>query len=138
MRAAALRRFLAAILCVGMAGALVELWLLDHVEDAAQWIPIALLSAALVLLIATLARPARGAVLLWRALMVLFVAAGLVGMWLHFSANLEFQLEVDPSLAGADLFWKAVRAKAPPALAPGVMVQLGLLGMAYSLVKMEE
>jgi hypothetical protein len=30
------------------------------------------------------------------------------------------------------LFVKVVTAKAPPALAPGVMVQLGLLGLVYT------
>ena len=30
------------------------------------------------------------------------------------------------------LFWKAMAAKTPPALAPGAMTQLGLLGLAYA------
>jgi hypothetical protein len=30
------------------------------------------------------------------------------------------------------LFWQAIRAKTPPLLAPGAMVQLGLLGLAYT------
>ena len=36
------------------------------------------------------------------------------------------------SLAGMALFWAAIGAKAPPLLAPGSMVQLGLLGLAYT------
>jgi hypothetical protein len=39
---------------------------------------------------------------------------------------------MDPSLSGWPLFVKVVTAKAPPALAPGVMVQLGLLGLVYT------
>jgi hypothetical protein len=136
--ASALRRFLAAILFLGMAGLLAELWLLGHVEDFNQLIPVGLLAAGLALLGWIVARPTRGGVMLWRALMALFVVAGLTGSLLHFRANLEFQLEVDPSLSGSDLFWKAAYAKSPPALAPGVMVQLGLIGLALTLVRVEE
>ena len=67
-----------------------------------------------------------------RALMSLFVLAGLLGVALHFQSTLEFQQEIDPSLRGFDLVMKALRAKAPPALAPGVMVQLGLIGLALT------
>ena len=64
--------------------------------------------------------------------MAFFLLAGIVGMALHFQANLEFQTELDPSASGFPLWLKAARAKAPPALAPGVMVQLGLLGLVYT------
>ena len=45
--------------------------------------------------------------------------------------RLDFQLEANPDLAGWALIKKLLRAKAPPALAPGVLVQLGLLGSIY-------
>ena len=64
--------------------------------------------------------------------MALFVASGFVGVALHFEGNAEFQREIDPSINGLDLFWKVMRAKAPPALAPGAMVELGLLGLVYA------
>jgi hypothetical protein len=64
--------------------------------------------------------------------MVLFVVAGALGIYYHYAANVEFQREVDPSLVGTALFWKAMAAKAPPALAPGSMAQLGLIGLAYT------
>jgi len=51
---------------------------------------------------------------------------------LHYRGSMEFQLEVNPELAGLELFLKVVRAKAPPALGPGAMIQLGLLGLAYA------
>jgi hypothetical protein len=51
---------------------------------------------------------------------------------LHYRANVEFQREVDPSIAGRALLVKAMKAKAPPALAPGTMTQLGLIGLAYA------
>ncbi len=59
-------------------------------------------------------------------------APGIIGITLHYQANAEFQREIDPALGGLALFWKVVEATAPPALAPGVMVQLGLLGLVYT------
>jgi hypothetical protein len=53
-------------------------------------------------------------------------------MYFHYIANVEFQREVDPSIGGTALFWKAMGAKTPPALAPGSMLQLGLIGLAYA------
>ena len=67
-----------------------------------------------------------------RILMVLFVAAGFIGIVLHYLGNREFQLEMDPEAAGWPLFWKVVTAKSPPALAPASMVMMGLLGLIYT------
>jgi hypothetical protein len=122
---------LGGILLLGMAGSLTELLLLEHDEDFNQWIPIVLLASGLLWLVNTHLRPTLGSVRLWQVLMALFIVAGVTGSALHFRANLEFQREVDPSLKGTALFWKAARAKSPPALAPGVMVQMGLIGLAY-------
>jgi hypothetical protein len=55
-----------------------------------------------------------------------------VGTYLHFQVNMEFQLEMDPALSGLALYRKAILAKTPPALAPGAMIQLGLIGLAYT------
>jgi hypothetical protein len=77
-------------------------------------------------------RPSRIAFRVFHAMMVLLIAAAGVGLVLHYRANVEFQLEIDPSLARRPLFWKVMAAKAPPALAPGILAQLGLVGLAYS------
>jgi hypothetical protein len=53
-------------------------------------------------------------------------------MYLHLQANMEFQLELDATLSGWSLLKKSIVAKAPPALAPGAMMQLGLIGLAYT------
>ena len=70
--------------------------------------------------------------LVLRALMLLFLAAGATGIYLHYAANVEFQRETDPNLSGRALLWSVLQAKVPPALAPGVMVQLALVGLAYT------
>ena len=73
----------------------------------------------------------RMAVLEIRALRVLgvaFLATGVLGLILHFKGNVEFELELHPSMGGFELVWEGLRG-AFPALAPGAMAQLGLLGL---------
>ncbi len=62
--------------------------------------------------------------------MLLLMLSGASGSVLHFRANMEFKREMDPSLSGMALFSSVLQAKAPPALAPGNMALLGLLGFA--------
>jgi hypothetical protein len=128
----ALRRFLCAILLLGMGGTAVELLLLTHFDGAIQLIPLALLAAGLVAVVSHAVRQTSVTARAVRTTMAAFVAAGIAGLYFHYRANVEFQLEGNPSLAGRALLMKALEAKAPPALAPGVMVQLGLLGLAYT------
>jgi len=60
---------------------------------------------------------------------VVLMIAGAVGAGLHYRANMEFQLEMDPSLGGFALVEKILHAKAPPSLAPGNMALVGLIGL---------
>ena len=120
-----------ALLVVAMIGTMVDLMLLEHHEDAWQIVPLALLAAGVLAAAATLTGRA-GAVLLFRIVMALVIASGIIGLGLHYLGNTEFQKEMDPSLAGWPLFVKAMTAKAPPALAPASMVQMGVLGLLYT------
>ena len=129
---AVVRRWLLALLVLGLAGTLVDLLLMAHYEDAKQWIPLAIVAPTLVVLGRQAARPSRRSTQALRLAMALVVVTGVTGVALHYHGAKEFQVEVDPSLAGMSLFWKVIRAKAPPALAPGAMVGLGLLGFAYA------
>ena len=126
------RRILMAILMLGVAGISVELWLLDHVEDAYQLIPMGLNAAAVLVAALVAMRPSMATLRLFQAVMLLMMVSGAAGVWLHYQVNTEFQLEMDPQLSGLALFRKSIVAKAPPALAPGAMVQLGLIGLAYT------
>ena len=125
-----LRRILLALVLLGIVGLIIELFLLEHTESALQWIPFGALAAGLAATAAVAARPARGTVLSFRVVMAIFVLAGVLGLVLHFRGNVEFELEREP-LHGWTLFWEAIRG-ATPALAPGAMAQLGLLGLVYS------
>jgi hypothetical protein len=127
-----IRRVLLAILLIGMLGTTIELLLLKHDEEATQLVPLVLLGLGFATVAWHAARPTMASLMTMQILMVLFVASGLIGMVLHYQANVEFQREMDKSLSGMPLFWKVMAAKAPPALAPGAMSQLGLIGLVYS------
>jgi len=127
-----LRQFLLALLAFGLAGLGVELVLLEHYEDVWQLTPLVLITANLAVLLWQAVKPGWPAVQSLRVLMVAMLAAGAVGIFLHYRANMEFQLEMSPGLSGLELFLKTIRAKVPPPLAPGAMAQLGLLGLLYT------
>jgi hypothetical protein len=127
-----IRWLILAVLVVGMGGTLIELVLLAHYEDATQLIPLALIVFALAVVAWHVARPSPGNVRALQGAMALFLLAGVAGIGFHFQGAAAFQLEIDPSQGRWDLFRKVVRAHAPPLLAPGVMLQLGLIGLIYS------
>lgn len=128
----ALRRVLLGILLLGMAGTTTELLLLQHDEDATQLIPLVLLGGGYAAVAWNALKRTRWSVTVLQIVMVLFVASGLLGVYFHYTANVEFQLEIEPELAGSKLLWAVLQAKTPPALAPGVMALLGLIGLAYA------
>ena len=129
--AVVLRHLLLGIVVLGAVGLEVELLLLEHYESAWQFTPLVLLGVVLVSAALVWRRPSPSSVRFFQALMVLCVAAGAVGVFLHYSGNVEFELEREPLLRGLSLFWEAARG-ATPALAPGAMAQLGLLGLVYT------
>lgn len=126
-----LRRILLALVLVGAVGLLVELALLEHFDSVTQSIPLALLVMVVGAVVGVRAWRGPRAVHFFQAVMALCVVAGAVGILLHYRGNVEFELERDGSLGGLRLFWEAIRG-ATPALAPGALSQLGLLGLAYT------
>lgn len=123
-----LRRALAALVALGSAGLLAELLLLEHWDDPWQLAPLALLALGLPLTMVVMRRPGPRVLGLFRALMAIHLVAGAVGVLLHYRGNAEFEREREPSIGGRRLFWEAARG-ATPALAPGALAQLGLLGL---------
>ena len=126
-----LRQMLLALVFLGAAGLLVELGLLEHFDSVTQWIPLALLVVVLGATGAVYVRRGPGTVRFFQGVMALCVVTGVIGVWLHYRGNVEFELERDGSLGGLRLFWEAIRG-ATPALAPGALSQLGLVGLAYT------
>ena len=128
---AILRRGILLIFVLGTVGLGTELLLLDHFEEWRQQVPLVLLTLGLVLLAIRLFY--RGAIILrlFRLTMLAFVLGGMVGLWFHLSSNMEFELEMYPTMSGLELLFKALSG-AMPALAPGALVQLGLIGFLYT------
>ena len=127
-----LRQWLAGVLALGLAGTAVELLLLEHYEDPWQLVPLLLIVLALGILIWHVARPCTASVRALQVTMASFLLASVAGVWLHFRGAAEFQIEIDPAMSKWNLVKNVMRAKAPPVLAPGVMLQLGLIGLAYT------
>ena len=139
-----LRRLLLGLLVLGLVGTAAELVLMGHDEDVWQLIPLVVIAMAVLASGALLwgqtgVRPASdggqtprarsSTVRFFRLSMLLLILSGVLGAVLHYRANMEFKLEMDPSLTGFALFSSVVRAKAPPALAPATLALLGLLGL---------
>ncbi len=126
-----LRRWILVILVLGLLGTVTELVLLEHYEQPLQFVPLVLIVAAVGALWWELRRRDGASRRAIQIVMVLFVLAGFVGFAAHFYGSAEYQLELDPDMSNWELLEKVLRAKAPPLLAPGMMLQLGLLGLAY-------
>jgi len=126
-----LRKFLLALIFLGMGGLSAELLLIEHTESFTQWIPLGCLGAGLATTLAFALRPARATLKVFRIVMVAFAVAGALGVYYHYAGNVEFALERSSELRGFGLIWEALTG-ATPALAPGALAQIGLLGLVYA------
>ena len=124
-----LRGLMLGLVAFGLLGLATELTFLEHYEETLMVIPFAAIVTAMGAVSWLAVRPSAMAVRVARIVMVLFVAVGALGVVLHYRGSLEFQIDMDPTATAAQLFWKVMHMKAPPTLAPGAMVQLGLLGL---------
>jgi hypothetical protein len=128
---ASLRQLILALVFLGIVGLEIELALLRHADSAAKWIPHIALFLGLIVTTVAYFRPRRGVLKLFQIVMALYLLVGALGVYFHLRGNIEFALERDPALSGLRLLWKALRG-ASPALAPGALAQLGLLGLLYT------
>ena len=126
-----LRAYLLITLAIGILGTGVELLLLGHFESVTQNIPLILLLLGAIVVVWHAVRPSGVTVRAVQMVMALFLASGALGVVLHLRGNAEFLLEVTPSLAGLELFRKTMTG-ATPALAPGSMALLGLVGFMHA------
>jgi len=121
-----------AVLVLGLIGTAIELLSLGHNEEFLQLVPLILIGAGLIAVGWHVLSSTSSSLRAMRIVMAAFTAAGALGVALHYKVSVEFQKEVDPNTHGFELFMKVMQSKAPPALAPGLMTQLGLLGLAYT------
>ena len=127
-----LRLWIVGIIALGLIGTMTELVLLEHDEKALQYVPLALMVLGAATLAWHAAAKSTASLRALQIVMGLFVLSGFAGMAAHFNGSMEYQLELNPDLDMAELLDKIIHAKAPPLLAPGMMIQMGLLGLAYA------
>ena len=128
---ALLRGWVLGILLIGLLGTVTELVLLGHYEEPLQFVPLVLIAVALLTIWWEFSRHDLASRRAMQIVMTLFVVAGFLGFAAHFYGSAQYQLELNPEMDAWELLEKILRAKAPPLLAPGMMLQLGLLGLAY-------
>jgi hypothetical protein len=126
-----LRLFAAWLFLFGAAGTLAELALIPHTESTTQWLPLAAVAVGSVAMLWALARPGTASLRGVQVTGGLIAVVGALGVWYHYRGNEAFELEMDPDGAGWSLVWETLTG-ATPALAPGLMIQLGLLGVAFT------
>ena len=119
------------ILVLGIVGTGTELLLIEHFEDRIQLVPLALFALALVALTWHGLSKGAASVRALQLVMALFVVGGGVGVYLHYTGNVEFELEMYPDRAGFELLRESMTG-ATPVLAPGTMALLGLIGLVYT------
>ena len=126
-----LRNLTLLIFTVGAMGSMFDLMLLGHFENIRQWPPLFLLPAGLVMLAWQRTQRGHCSTRSFQGVMALFIVSGVVGVWFHCNSNAKLELQMHPSMDG----WRVVRESLlgpAPVLAPGTMVQLGLLGLTYT------
>ena len=134
---AVVRRGLLAILVLGLVGTEIELFLLKHTEGFWQIAPLALIGAGIVVTIWCALTESAASLRTLDVVMAAFILSGAVGVLLHYQGNVEWERERTPGVGGSSLVRQALMG-ATPTLAPGTMLQLGLVGLLYGYVRRRE
>lgn len=134
IRPSYLPRLLLATFFIGLLGTTTELFFLEHYEDVKQLIPLVVAVLGFAIGGWYGLRPSRESAAAFRALLGLFVISGVTGVFLHYRGNVEFEVERDSTLRGLALVWESLRG-ATPALAPGTMIFLALVGFAAMVAR---
>ena len=131
------RRSLLAILVIGLIGTEIELFLLKHTDGFWQIVPLGLVGAGIVVVAWCAFTDNSASLRVLDVVMIAFIASGAAGVVLHFKGNIEWERERTPGISGSPLVRQALMG-ATPTLAPGTMLQLGLVGLIYSYVRRRE
>lgn len=129
-----MRKFILATFLVTSLGAGFELFLLEHMEDFWQIVPLVLIGISAVMILWMHVGAPDLVEKIFTALMLLSIISGFVGVFLHLKGNIEFEQEMYPAMEGFELMWKSLKG-ATPSLAPGTMMAIGMIGMLYTRSK---
>ena len=127
------KKVIIAALLFMLLGTALELYLLDHYEDALQLIPLLCIGISILIMFLLFFQRTAFLIRLFKFVMGLTALSGFYGAFLHLQANYEFEQEMTPTASGWELFWESLSG-ALPALAPGSMIVLALLGYSYVLL----
>lgn len=128
------RTLRAALLSLAALGVLItpfELLILGHIRNREQLIPFALLAMATAAIVLVLLRPNALTLRWFQVAMVLVTLGSLVGVFEHVKSNLLISVHLF-HLSGIAALWDAAVNGKAPLLAPGILAQVGLLGLAYT------
>ena len=125
------RKILLVVIVASLIGTESELILLGHFAHVLQLVPVGLIAVGLGALIwFVFSHNAKG-LRVFHATMFLCVFSGFLGIVLHLAFDVATVAEKNHGLQGFDLLWAALKSVAPP-IAPGAMIQIGLVGLAYT------
>lgn len=114
-----------------------ELYLLGHYEDIQQLIPILCIGVSLILVVVLFFRRTDLTIGLFKIVLAISALSGVYGAFLHLRANFEFEQEMKPTAGNWDLILDSLSG-ALPALAPGSMIALALIGYIYLLILIKQ
>lgn len=126
-----LRRFLLGVVAVILLVTVFELILLDHTEEPLQWIPFIVSGLGFLAVVGAWIAPGLTTIRILRWVMIAVALSSLVGVYLHFSGNLAFTREINPSFTFSQSIWPAMKGSFP-LLAPGILFLAGILGLAVT------
>jgi hypothetical protein len=90
------RLWIVGIIVLGLIGTMTELILLEHDEQALQFVPLVLMVLGAVTLAWYAAAKSTASLRALQIVMGLFVLSGFAGMVAHFNGSMEYQLELNP------------------------------------------
>ena len=126
-----IRRVLLVTLGIGLAGTVAELFLLKHTDGFWQLIPVVLLGLALGVVGWVAIGRNRASIRALQLLMAIFLLSGGIGTAQHYLANARDAAESNPGLSSGEVYREAFMG-VTPTLAPGTMIQLALVGLAFA------
>lgn len=130
-----IRRGVLAVLVFGCVGLIGELVLLEHYTELTQLPPLLLCAAMIVAAIAHWVGNGAKTVRTLQVVALLMVLSGALGVYFHGEENIEHatrDAEEFGEATSGSAFWMAVVKGDAPALAPGTMIQFGLLALLYA------
>jgi len=125
------RKILLVIIVASLIGTEAELIMLGHFAHVLQLVPVGLIAVGLVALVWFVSSRNSKSLRVFHATMFLCVFSGFLGIVLHLAYDISTVTEKNKGIQGFELLWAALKSVAPP-IAPGAMIQIGLVGLAYT------